>query len=88
MTEIRIEMSADDLRALVEEAVRSGLADVGLHTDDADRIEEARADLRFLRRLRQTVDGAGIWVGRAILMAIVSGAITLIVAGTKGYLAK
>jgi hypothetical protein len=88
MTEIRIEMSAAELRVMIKEAVGEALADVGIHIDNADRVEDARADLRFLRRIRLAVDGAGIWIARSILTALVGGMVTLLVMGVKSWVVK
>ncbi len=88
MDEMTIHMSAEDLRSAIRDAVREGFADVGLHVEDADRVEEARADMRFLRHVRMTVDGIGIWIARTILTAVVGGLASLLVLGAKEWVVK
>lgn len=61
----------------IRTAFREELADAGLRLDGAEHQDEAREDFRFLRRFRQSWDGAAKKVGNAVLAAVivVAGAI-------------
>jgi len=74
-------MTSDELEKLIRRAVRDELSDAGLRLDDAKLQDEAREDFRFLRRLRQAVNGAASKVGGAVLLAIVSGVLWLLWTG-------
>ena len=62
---------------------REELADAGLRLDSAEHQDEAREDFRFVRRLRKRVDGAASKVGMAVILAVTSGVIWLIVQGAN-----
>lgn len=64
---------------------REELADAGLRLDDGDHQEEAREDFRFLRRIRRNADSASAKVGMAVILAIVSGIVWLIVQGVQVF---
>lgn len=67
----------DQLRSVFREE----LADAGLRLDSAEHQDEAREDFRFVRRLRKRVDGAASKVGMAVILAITSGIIWLVMQG-------
>lgn len=69
----------DQLRSVFREE----LADAGLRLDSAEHQDEAREDFRFMRRLRKWVDGAASKVGMAVILAVTSGIIWLIVQGAN-----
>jgi hypothetical protein len=71
------------IEAVVRRAVREEIADAGLRLDDAAHQDEAREDFRFLRRMRKAIDGAASKVGMAVILAITSGLIYLVVQGFK-----
>jgi len=71
-------MTADELEDLVRKAVRDELNDAGLRLDGSNYQEEAREDFRFLRKLRQSVNGASSKIGATVLVALVSGLMWLI----------
>jgi len=83
-----ITISKDDLEEIVKNAVQQAFRDVGLHTDEAEHLEDARADIRFLRRLRLSVDGLASKIGTAIILALVTGLITLIGLGARSFIGK
>lgn len=62
---------------------REELADAGLRLDSVEHQDEAREDFRFVRRLRKRVDGAASKVGMAVILAVTSGIIWLIVQGAS-----
>jgi hypothetical protein len=72
----------------LKEAVSEAFAGVGLRVDDPDHIDDAREDFRFLRRFRQTWDGAANKVGGTVLVAIVGVALTIIGAGFWAWLSN
>jgi hypothetical protein len=78
-----ITVSRDELRALIREAVREELLAVGMRLDDADQQEAVRDDLRFARRMRQSVEGAASRIGMTILTAIIGGVILALWEGFK-----
>ena len=71
------------LKSIVQEAVREELNDAGLRIDGAEHQDEAREDFRFLRRIRRRVDSASSAVGMAVILAVASGFIWLITQGVN-----
>lgn len=71
------------IEAVVRLAVREELNDAGLRVDGVEHQDEAREDFRFIRRLRKRVDGAASKVGMAVILAITSGLIWLVVQGAN-----
>lgn len=69
------------IEAVVRLAVREELNDAGLRLDGVEHQDEAREDFRFVRRLRKRVDGAASKVGMAVILAITSGVIWLVMQG-------
>jgi hypothetical protein len=76
-------MTADEMEALVRNAVRQELSAAGLRIDEPEHQDEARADFVFLRSLRRGTYGAASKVGMAVILAIVSGIGWLIINGFK-----
>lgn len=66
-------MSKEELKALVKGAVSEALHDIGIRTDEAEHIDEAREDFRFVRRLRKGYDGAASKIGGTVIVAFVTG---------------
>lgn len=83
-----ITISKADLKAIVKEAVREELHDVGLRMDEPQHVDEAREDFRFMRRLRKAVDSTASKIGTAIILALVGGLITLITLGFRAFSLK
>lgn len=76
------------IESVIRLSIREELNDAGLRIDGADHQDEAREDFRFIRRLRKRVDGAASKVGLAVILAITSGLIWLVVQGAtfwKGH---
>jgi len=69
------------LENIIRSSVREELNDAGLRLDGADHQDEAKEDFRFIRRLRKRVDGAASKVGMAVILAITSGVIWLVMQG-------
>ena len=69
------------LENIIRSSVREELNDAGLRLDGADHQDEAKEDFRFIRRLRKRVDGAASKVGMAVILAITSGLIWLVMQG-------
>lgn len=72
----------------LREAVREAFGDIGLRIDDADHVDDAREDLRFLRRFRESWDGAARKVGTTVLVAAVSVGLTIVGAGFWAWLSS
>ncbi|RTL72359.1 MAG: hypothetical protein EKK41_05045 [Hyphomicrobiales bacterium] len=79
-------MTEDELIDVVRHAVRAELNMAGLRIDAPADVDEARADFAFVRRVRQAFNGAAAKVGGAIILAIVSGIVWLIVIGAQAFL--
>lgn len=80
-----VTISREELREMIREAVAEAFSNVGIHHDDAEKLDEARADFRFIRRLRVGLEGAQAKVGAAVLISLVAGFFTLIGLGAKSY---
>lgn len=76
-------LTADEIETIVRHAVRDEFEAVGLRVHDSDHQDEVRSDFSFLRRLRKGVEGTSSKVGTAIIMALVSGIIYLLVSGLQ-----
>ncbi|MBS7699140.1 MULTISPECIES: hypothetical protein [unclassified Chelatococcus] len=83
-----VTISKDELRAIVQEAVKDALHDMGLRADEPAHIDEAREDFRFIRRLRKAVDSTASKIGTAIILALVGGLITLLTLGFRAFSLK
>lgn len=79
-------LSGEQLKQIVREAVREELRAAGLRLDDADHMDEARADFMFLRKVRQAFNGAASKIGGAVILAVVGGMIWLVTAGVQSLL--
>lgn len=73
------------LSTVVKAAVREELADAGLRLDDASHQDEAREDFRFVRRLRQGVNGMAAKVGWVCIAAALSGVVYIIGLGMNAW---
>ena len=62
----------EQLTTAIRTAVREELADAGLRIDDSDHQDAAKEDFRFLRRLRQSWDGAVNKIGNAVLIGVIA----------------
>jgi hypothetical protein len=71
------------IEAVVRRAVREEFAEAGLRLDDASHQDEAKEDFRFVRRFRKGVEGAAGKVGMAVILAVTSGFLYLVVQGFK-----
>lgn len=74
MTVREVQQLAEDA---AEKAVRKVLSEIGLSTADDDKIAESREDIRWLRRWRMAADAAAGTVGRAVLIALVGGTMSI-----------
>lgn len=79
-------MTPEEFEELIRRAVREELNEAGLRLDGADHQYEARADFMFLRKLRQSVNGASSKIGATVLVALVSGLLWLIWYGLQAVL--
>lgn len=73
------------LSSVVKAAVREELADAGLRLDDASHQDEVREDFRFMRQLRQGVNGMAAKVGWAFIAAVLGGFLYLISLGANAW---
>jgi len=78
-------MTEDQLIDVIRHAVRTELDMAGLSINDSADVKEARADFAFVRRFRQAFNGAAAKVGGAIILAVVSGVVWLIVIGAQAF---
>lgn len=62
---------------------REELGDAGLRIDGPDHVDAAREDFRWLRKMRMAVEGTASKVGMAVILAVTSGILYLIVQGFK-----
>jgi hypothetical protein len=76
-------LTEDELIVIIRSAVREEFSAAGMRVDAPADVDEARRDFMFLRRLRGWVDGTASKIGGAIILAIVSGIVWLIVAGAQ-----
>ncbi|MDR6952283.1 cell division protein FtsX [Ancylobacter sp. 3268] len=83
-----VSISRDELREEMEKAVRRGLEDVGLYTEDAEDRREAREDMRFVRRLRRATDAAAGRIGYTVLAIVTGAAMVVVWAGIKAHVLK
>jgi len=86
--EMKISITRDELRAMIREAVAEAFSDVGIHREDAATLEDARADFRFVRRLRQGIEGAQSKIGAAVITAVVAGLVFMLGLGAKSWIGK
>lgn len=99
MTARRISMTEEEVSALVENAVLKALDRVGLKVDDPEHQFEATADFRWVRasrqdpelartlafadKLRRAVDGSTRRVGVAVILALFSAVVWLLMQGAN-----
>lgn len=78
-------MTEDELVGIIRAAVREEFSAAGMRVDAPADVDEARRDFMFLRRLRGWVDGTASKIGGAIILAVVSGIVWLIVVGAQAF---
>lgn len=78
-------MTAEELEAIVRQAVRAEFDRAGLRVDEPAHQDEARRDFTFLRALRTATYGAASKIALAITLAIASGIVWLLVAGINTW---
>lgn len=81
-------MTEDEMIKVIRAAVRAEFSAAGMRVDAPADVDEAREDFRFLRKLRQWVNGGAAKIGGAIILAIVSGTIWLLVIGAQAFFNK
>ncbi len=77
------ERLAEIIRENVRTAVRAELFDAGLMLHEPEDRMLARKDFDFVRSMRGRFDVVSGWVGKAIVGALITGLIALIVVGLK-----
>jgi hypothetical protein len=75
------ERLAEIIRENVREAVRAELFDAGLMLHEPEDRMSARKDFDFVRSMRGRFDTASSWVGKAIVGALITGLIAIVIAG-------
>lgn len=80
--------TTEELESIVRKAVHAELELVGLRAEDQDARAEARADMNFLRRLRQSCDGIASKIGYVVLLSVVGAVIAIFIAGVKVQIGK
>ena len=86
--EMSITITREDLRVMIRDAVRDAFSDVGIHHEDAETLEYARADFRFVRNLRKGIEGAQSKIGAAVITAVVAGLVFMLGLGAKSWIGK
>jgi len=81
-----ITIGRNDLEQIVRAAVREELHAVGLRADEPEQVDEARADFRFVRRMRKGVEGIANKVGMTVVVALVGGLLTVLSWGLRSAL--
>jgi hypothetical protein len=76
---------SNEQMAQLRGALREEFADAGIRLDGPDHIEEARADFRFIRRLRKGLDGYASKIGWFVIAAILAGAVWLFTLGVNTW---
>jgi len=77
------DLSVEQFQALLRQTVREELHDAGLRLDGEDHQDAARADFRFLRRLRISAEATSSKVGMAVILVVSGGLITALWSGLK-----
>jgi hypothetical protein len=81
MTNLHI--SRDDLSALIREAVSDAFRDVGLHAGKPELVDEIRADFRFIRSLRKSIERTAGKVVTAVLVTLTGGGVAALWIGIR-----
>lgn len=76
------------LKRSMAPAIRAELKDAGLRLDGDMNQVAASADFMFLRRMRTIFEGASAKIGGAIILALVSGVVWLLVIGSQAFFNK
>lgn len=79
-------VTKSELKDMIKEAVSEAFHEIGIRNDEAEHIDEAREDFRFVRRLRKGYDGAASKIGGAVILAMVSGLGWLLWLGTQAVI--
>jgi len=66
-------------------AIRAELKDAGLRLDGDINQTAAVADFQFVRKFRLMFEGASSKIGGAIILAVVSGFVWLLVIGSQAF---
>jgi hypothetical protein len=80
-----ITITEDRLTEIVRQAVRAEFFAAGLRIDEPEHQVDARKDFDFVRVMRERFDTVSGWVGKAIVGALLTGLLALIVAGLKAF---
>jgi hypothetical protein len=67
--------------AQLRQVLREELSDAGLRIDGPDHIDEAREDFRFIRKLRQGINGMASKIGWAVIAAFIGALIWIFTMG-------
>lgn len=87
----KIELAAivdDAVKRAMAPAIRAELRDAGLRLDGDANQTAAGADFMFLRRMRTMFEGASAKIGGAIILAVVSGLVWLLIIGSQAFFNK
>lgn len=72
----------------LHKVVREEFGDMGFRLDDADRVDEVREDIRFLRQLRMTWNNTSKRVGNSVLTAMLLVAASIFAIGFWAWLKR
>lgn len=81
-------MTEDEFANLIRASVRAEFAAIGLRLDEPEDQDEAREDMRLIRKLRRGFNGASAKLGGAIILALVSGLLWLMYLGFHAVMGK
>lgn len=78
-------MTEDEMIKVIRAAVRAEFSAAGMRVDAPADVDSAREDFRFLRKFRLWFEGSSSKVGGAIILAVVSGIVWLMVIGAQVF---
>lgn len=73
------------LRDVVQEAVQSKFEEIGLLAHTPEHRIETRKLIDFLRTMEARFDKASNWIGKAVVLALVSAGLAVVLAGLKVF---
>lgn len=79
---------ASSLKTELAPAIRAELKDAGLRIDGDANQTAASADFQFIRRVRLMFESASSKIGGAIILAVVSGFVWLLIIGSQAFFNK
>jgi len=69
----------------LRQVLREEISDAGLRLDDADHVNAAREDFRFVRKLRTSAEGISGKIGWAVIAALISALVYIVSIGINAW---